>query len=313
MNLYYFVLFSVLSFIPSLFWLFFYYYYSPRFTTPRRFLLILFFLGMLSAVVAALVEREVFQILPDFIVETFGKYFFGDSPYQVSDVFILFALMFLFVAPVEEFFKFSVIGLAVKKKPKYLNQIIDGIKFGVVVGLGFAVVENGIYFYQPIVEEQNLALLKLILLRLFVSTLAHSLYTGIMGYYFGLARFYKLYGRHFLIEGFFFAVFIHAIFNFFLLANLGAFSIAVLIIMLLLMFKWYQDRRNLEFYVASGLPEFVRPPFLTERAEFESILAKNKVTYEFIKRLNLCLFCLRRQDPKKDICSYCGKKLERKK
>ena len=79
------------------------------------------------------------------------------------------------------------------------------------------------------------------------------------------------------------------------------------------MFKWYQDRRNLETYIIEGRIEYIHPPFFSERSEFESILAKNKVTYEFIKKLNLCPFCLKRQDPKKDVCSYCGGKLKREK
>jgi len=313
MGINFYILLIILSFTPSFFWLLFYFYYSPRFTTPRRLLIALFFLGMAAAILAVLIERGIFQILPDSILKTFERYFFGIPPYQLRDVLIIFFLMFFLVAPIEEIIKFLMIRIVINKKPQYLNQIIDGIKLGVVTGLGFAVIENGIYFLQPLSVNDVSLLWRLFLLRFFVSTLGHSLYTGIMGYYFGLSNFYKLYSRRFLREGILLAIFVHAIFNFFLLINLGFFSITVLIIFLLLMFKWYQDRRNLENYIIKGQLGFIHPPLFSERSEFESILAKNKVTYEFIKKLNLCPFCLRKQDPKQDICSYCGGKLKREK
>lgn len=313
MNLLSVIFLLILSFLPSIFWLFFYYYYSPRFTTPRRFLLLLFFLGMGAAGVAAIVERGFFAFLPRFILESIEPYFWGTPFHQFPDILLLFLVMFLFIAPVEEGFKFAVIKIALTRKQAYLDQVIDGIKFGVVTGLGFAVVENGIYFAPSLLAGERLLLLKLFLLRLFFSTLGHSLYTGILGYYFALSRAYRLYARNFLLWGLFSAISIHAIFNFLLLIDLGFFSIAVLLIMLLLMLKWYQDRKSLENALEQKRPELVRSPTLMERIEFESVLAQNKITFDFIKRLHLCPFCLKAQDPKKRRCSSCGRIFRRSK
>jgi len=267
----------------------------------------LFFLGILSAIVAARIESMFFKILPNSVFDTFTKYFFGARPNQIEDIFIIILLTFFFIAPLEEFLKFLTIKLAVQNKPEYLDQTIDGIKFGIVVGLGFAVIENGIYFSRAfaLLYGQNVFLINLFLLRFFIPTLAHSLYTGILGYYFGLSRSYRLYGRHFLLEGIFFAIFAHAIFNLFILIDLEYLSIIILLTLLLLMFKWYRDRKNFEYSIRRG-NQLVKPPFLAERVEFESILSKNKVTLGFIKKLNICPFCFKKRDPQKKICYYCG-------
>lgn len=263
---------------------------------------------MAAAGTGVLIYRNILRLLPDFILDTFQKYLVGSPAFRISEALIIFLLMFFLVAPVEELLKFLVIKLAISRKPGYLDQIIDGIKFGVVVGLGFAVVENAVYFYQPLLAGGETFFFKLFLIRFLISTLAHSLYTGIMGYYIGLSRLYRLHSRYLLRKGIFLAVMMHGIFNFFLLVNLGFFSIAVLIVLLWFMIKWGRDRENLEFLINAEQYENIFVPVFSEKKEFESFLFRHKIRYDVIKKLNLCPFCFRKKELKQDICPHCKKK-----
>jgi len=306
-NMFYYQFFFliVFSFLPSAFWLFWYYFYFPRFTTSKSFLGVLFFLGMVSAGAGFLIHQQIMKLFPNFVLEIFQKNFLGFQTFTIGEVLIMFSLMFFLVAPIEEFLKFLSIKLAMSRKPEYLNQIIDGIKFGIVVGLGFAVVENAVYFYQPLLEGEKSIFLKLFLARFLISTLAHSLYTGIMGYYIGLSQLYRLHKNYLLRRGFLLATAIHGAFNFFLLINLGFFSIAVLIVLLWFMIKWGRDRENLESFIHKQEYGKIFVPVFSGKKEFESFLFRYRIRYNVIKKLNLCPFCFRKRTPGQEICPYC--------
>jgi RsiW-degrading membrane proteinase PrsW (M82 family) len=308
MSFYHLIFLIVLSFLPSLFWLFCYYFYFPRFTTPKSFLGILFFLGMIAAGAGVLIHQNILRLMPDFVFSTFQKYLLGLPSFKISEVLIMFLIMFFLVAPVEELLKFLVIKLAISRKPGYLDQIIDGIKFGVVVGLGFAVVENAIYFYQPFSVGGGAFFFKLFLTRFLISTLAHSLYTGIMGYYIGLSRLYRLHSRYLLRKGIFMAIIMHGVFNFFLLINLGFFSIGVLIVLLWLMIKWGRDRESLESFINAEQYQNIFIPVFSGKKELESFLFRHRIRYDVIKKLNLCPFCFRKKEFNQDICPHCKMK-----
>ena len=305
MNFYHLIFLIIFSSAPSLFWLFFYYYYFPRFTTPKYFLGILFFLGMASAGIGSLINQGVLRLLPNFVFNAFQKFPPDLSTLKTSDYLIVFLLMFLLVAPVEELLKFLAIKLAIGKKSRHLDQIIDGIKFGIVAGLGFALVENAIYFYQPLLAKGGVFFFKLFLVRFFISTLAHSLYTGIMGYYIGLSRLYRLHKNYLLWKGIIMAITMHGIFNFFLLINLDFFSIGVLIILLWFMIKWGRDRESLESFIAAEKYQKIFVPVFSEKKEIESFLFRRRIRYDVVKKLNLCPFCFR-ENKAKDVCPHCG-------
>ncbi len=302
---------SALSIVPSLFWLFFYFYYSPQFTTSRGILAVLFFGGIGAAGVAATAEQWGINLLPENAISTVSQYFFSFPPDSPFSVLVLALFTFFFIAPVEELCKFLLLFIVIKRFPRHLNQIIDGIKFGVVVGLGFAVLENGIYFYPELLSGNAPVLLKIFFLRWFVATLGHSLYTGVLGYYVGLSHFYRLYRGRFIRNGLILSILIHGLFNFLLLIGAGFYSVILMIIALFFMMKWYRDRKNLESYIVEGKYEMVRPPLFAERPEFESILAKNSVSYAVIKKLGLCPFCLKKKTAGTEHCSYCGARFHR--
>lgn len=310
-NLSYFFLLFLLSLAPSLFWLFFYFYYSPRFTTSRGVLALLFGGGGTAALASAIIERAVISFLPFEVTAILNQYFFLEPSEKLANLGILALFIFLFIAPIEELIKFVFLYLVARVFPRHLNQIIDGIKFGIVVGLGFAAIENGIYFSPSLASGNISEFTRIFFLRFFMATLSHSLYTGILGYYIGLSHFYRLYRGRFIRNGLIISIFIHGLFNFFLLVNIGFYSVILVVISLLFIMKWYRDRKNIETYIVEGQYELIRPPFFSERPEFESILAKNQVSYAIIKKLRLCPFCLKKKDPSQELCSYCGARLKK--
>lgn len=305
-NLLYIILAFLLAIWPTIFWLAFYYKYSKKWTTPRKKLLKIFGLGLLIAFPVGVTEVMIFKLFPQKFLFLLSQPAIISS-LAISDILLVFAVMFFLIAPLEEGIKFLVLKTVVYPSSS-LDQIIDGVKFGVVLGLGFALIENAYYFYQamPITNYFQFGLF--FGLRFLIATLAHSLYGGIMGYYLALAKFHKTYAREFLTKGFITVVLIHGVFNFAFFLQQTFFAIALISISLVVVMKWYQDR--IHFQSKRGrqfLGSF--PPFLSERHEIESVLFKNNVTYNIIKKLNFCPFCLKKRKEKEEFCHYCGQRL----
>ncbi len=90
---------------------------------------------------------------------------------------------------------------------------MDGITYAIIASLGFATVENIMYVLD--------GGFMVALIRAIFSVPAHALFSGIMGFYIGIAKFaVKEKRRDFLIwKGLGFAVFYHGTFNFLLFSE----------------------------------------------------------------------------------------------
>jgi len=98
---------------------------------------------------------------------------------------------FLLVALVEEFSKYIFVrGLLFPKKD--FNEPFDGIVYTVMVGMGFATVENIMYVFEGGYGVG--------VMRMFTAVPAHAIFAILMGYFLGQAKFkqkrffYSLYG-----------------------------------------------------------------------------------------------------------------------
>ena len=295
-----------LALVPTIFWLAFYYKYSQKFTTPRKRLFYVLGLGALIAIPVGVMEVNFFKLFPEKFLFLFSRQIdVGDT--SLINVLIVFLVMFFVIAPLEEGIKYIMLKSFIYPSSD-LDQIIDGIKFGVVIGLGFATIENTYYFWQamPITNYLNFGVF--FGLRFLIATLAHSLYGGIMGYYLALAKFHKTYQNEFLIKGIVTPALVHGLFNFAFFLQQAFFAISMIVISLIIIMKWYQDR--IHFQSKFG-PEFLGsfPPFLPERHEIEDILYKNKVTFNIIKKLRFCPFCFKKRKENEEYCHYCGQRL----
>jgi len=298
-----------LASLASLFWLYFWYHYSKKYTTPHSFLLKAFLLGGSVGVIAWLLEKKIFLgILPGEVLSLLEK---EKSFADFGEILFVFGAVFFLTALPEEILKFLCLKFFLFKSKKF-NQIIDGIKFGIVLGLGFALVENTVVFSVQL-ERGSIFwshFFYLFLFRFFITTLTHSLYGGMLGYYFGLAKFYKIFQNTFLWQGFWSTVLFHSFFNFLVLTPLNLLTFLVLTSTLVLLLKWYTDRKNFQFALSSRLPSKVKTPIFAEPREIQALIAEGTNSdFRLAEKLGLCPFCFKKIDPEKERCSYCGAKL----
>lgn len=95
-------------------------------------------------------------------------------------------LAFMFVGVMEEYMKHIVV---VKADRGFFRNIDDAIEFSIIAALGFAFLENILYFYYIWQFQDTQVVLLSFVFRSIFSTFAHVLFSGIYGYYYGLAYF----------------------------------------------------------------------------------------------------------------------------
>ena len=161
---------------------------------PRRHLIISFMLGMLSILPALGLEISaayIQSIFPDFFKTTSGiainAYFFVALPEEICKFFML-------------------LWYAYRKKE--FDEPFDGIVYAVMVGMGFATVENISYVSQYGLMTG--------VMRLFLAVPAHASFAIIMGYFMGKARFSAKKEHFLLFLGVFWALVFHGSYDFFL-------------------------------------------------------------------------------------------------
>lgn len=275
-----FIFLPLLSLIFVLLWAVFFFFYSPRKTTPSRILFTSFFLGVSAALVAFLIE-QLFLFFTNLDLSFLQSLFIFQKPIDLIKPLFL---SFFFIALIEETIKFIILKEYLKSKK--VNQVIDGMKTGLWLGLGFAFVENVFYFLNFYSQLEILKLLMIaILLRGVFSTLAHALYGAVMGYYLSLAKFNRLFQNQFARKAFLANLVIHGFFNFFLIINLGGFSVLILISILIIIIIWYSAKKNLELYVLVEGKKMARPPFWASRLELETLLSKQKASDKHFEEL----------------------------
>ncbi len=93
------------------------------------------------------------------------------------------------IAPVvEEVVKGAALLWLFFRRRQEFDGVLDGVVYGALVGFGFAMTENFLYFIGAFMEGGWGGLSVLIYLRAIVFGLNHAFYTGLMGIGLGLAR-----------------------------------------------------------------------------------------------------------------------------
>ncbi len=259
-------------------WMCFFYVYSPKKTIHFKFLLISFFIGIGAAFLSLAVEQTVITYLDidsSFLSPSFAAH-------SINDLLGPIIFSFLFAAIIEESSKFVLVK-------KYfditnVNQVIDGMKICLISGLGFAFIENIIYFYD-ISSLRASEVVALFVLRGAFSTLAHGIYGIVMGYYLSLSKFYDKLHTHFYFRALLASVLVHGLFNFFLIIKLGFYSLFMLLALLIATILWYNDRKNLELHITGGDKTIVVPPFLAEKLELEVWKSKHSSRADYLDNL----------------------------
>lgn len=146
---------------------------------------------------------------------------FGRLLSVTNSLLIQFALSFFVVGFGEELFKFLAVFFSAYKSVEF-NEPMDGIIYAAAAAIGFSVVENVLY-----IASFGMSIAPL---RVTISTLAHIAFSGLGGYYLGLAksstRPQTLIGRGLIVAAFF-----HGAFDFLLITRLASPVVLVLAVL----------------------------------------------------------------------------------
>ncbi|MEM1323091.1 MAG: PrsW family glutamic-type intramembrane protease [Bacteroidota bacterium] len=159
---------------------------------PRLVLLICFGLGMLITVPAMQMQK-------------LANHYGWDTG---ENFWMLIVLSYIVVGFTEEIVKFISLYLY-PYRHKAFDEPLDGIVYSVMIGMGFATLENILY--------ANHFGMQTILFRAFTAVPAHGAFAVIMGYYAGLAKFDQKRRYQLLAIGVLLAIFLHGTYDFFIL------------------------------------------------------------------------------------------------
>ncbi len=163
---------------------------------PLKPLLISFLLGMVATAPAIVIQTLLKPVL------------FVQFPNPGSDIVYYFLLSFFIVALSEEGSKYLMLrGYAYRNQA--FNEPFDGIIYSVMIGMGFATLENIGYVLNYGFTTG--------IIRMFLSVPSHGAFAVLIGYHTGLAKFNKPNAIKHMVKGFLLAAFFHGAFDFFLL------------------------------------------------------------------------------------------------
>jgi RsiW-degrading membrane proteinase PrsW (M82 family) len=160
---------------------------------PLKMLLISLVAGCLVTIPVVYVEG---------IIAGFGRDFVGLASAAWS--------AFAVAAITEEVFKFAVLYLLIWKNRQF-NEKFDGIVYACFISLGFAGIENIMY-----VTDGGMGVG---ITRAFTAVPAHALFGVLMGYQFGLARFYPAERPWRLFLALALPILLHGIYDFILMSD----------------------------------------------------------------------------------------------
>ncbi len=120
-----------------------------------------------------------FQYTHPFKDDLIGFQTFGLVPLDVIFTFML-------VGVIEETAKLWAVKLTQKK---FICSIDDAIEMSIMAALGFSFAENILYFYNIMSMRGVEGIWYPFIFRSLFSTFAHIMFSGILGYYYGLAHF----------------------------------------------------------------------------------------------------------------------------
>jgi len=159
---------------------------------PFGLLILSFFLGVLSIIPALLIQIGFTKPVEQFMGEG-----------------VLYTAVFsyIIVAFSEEGSKFLALRFGPYRRSAF-DDPFDGIVYAIMVGMGFATLENIGYVMQHGLGTG--------ILRMFLSVPAHATFAVLMGYHVGLAKFDPVNRKKYMILAIFWPVLFHGTFDFFL-------------------------------------------------------------------------------------------------
>lgn len=186
------ILLNILAIVPGLLVCYYIYRRDKYEQESRLHLILCFLLGMLIT-------------LPVMSIQVWAhEQGFDDTSHLGLTLFF----SFIVVALSEELLKFLTLVAYPFNRP-FFNEPIDGIVYAVMIGMGFATLENILY--------ANRYGLSTTVLRAFTAVPAHAVFAIIIGFYAGKAKFDPQHRFRLLLTGLLIAVGVHGLYDFFIL------------------------------------------------------------------------------------------------
>ncbi len=203
------IILPIIATIPGLLLAYLIYRLDKYDREPRKHLVICFLLGILTT-------------YPALKLEELGASYGFDRPDHFGYL-ILFA--FFIVGLSEELVKYVCLMLYAYPKRDF-DEPADGIVYAMMIGMGFATLENILYALRYGFDTT--------IVRAFTAVPAHGIFAVYMGYFVGLAKFDARNRNKYLLLGLFIPVFIHGLYDFFIIQEylewLMVFAVIVLLI-----------------------------------------------------------------------------------
>lgn len=233
----------LLAFIPVFIWGRIFYGKNPE---NRSLTTITFFAGAL-AVFPILIYKSLWAVFPWMNAFRLADQYQDDIIGFSNLIFLPLSVIitFMIVGCIEEIMKLLSVKVIDENE---IKDIDDSMEFFIIAALGFSFTENILYFYNIWLTQGPQNLLLPFLFRSSFSTFAHLLFSGILGYYYGIAHFATpilqeelranrqkwvvwahkvfdirkshLFHKEVLLEGLLISIGLHALFNIFLEMNL---------------------------------------------------------------------------------------------
>ncbi|MCD4700604.1 MAG: PrsW family intramembrane metalloprotease [Candidatus Aegiribacteria sp.] len=181
-----------LAIVPALIIVIYFYRKDRAKPEPKKIIIRIFLLGLLSTVPAIFIELSINEL----------RHFLNPYYKLLYPIFKAFIIAGL----VEESLKLFIVKKYAFQR-KCFDEVMDGIVYTVVAGMGFACLENVLYVMGRGITVG--------ILRAFTSIPMHASVSVIMGYWIGMAKFSKSRGsrRKLILKGFLLAVLFHGLYD----------------------------------------------------------------------------------------------------
>ncbi|MEJ2068427.1 MAG: PrsW family glutamic-type intramembrane protease, partial [Deltaproteobacteria bacterium] len=157
---------------------------------PKKLVVKTFFIGACFTIPAGLLEVALQSITGINMSGSLAQGFIG---------------AFFFVAPIEEYAKYLALRVKAYRSAE-MNEVMDGIVYGVAAAMGFATLENISYVLEHGVGTG--------ILRAFLSVPSHGIEGAIIGYYLGLGKMNPKSLKKNVFKGLTIAILFHGTFDF---------------------------------------------------------------------------------------------------
>lgn len=210
------LLYITLGILPSIIWLLFYLQEDVH-PESNRMIIKIFFYGILAALLAALIELGIFDIIFRAFGETFSSKILG---------------IFLGVALVEESVKYLVVREKVVSDPEF-DEPVDAALYMIIAALGFAALENLLVLFPSGQHFLFSQMLSLSVFRFLGATFLHTLCSGTVGFFLALSFFKPEIKSRLLITGLGIATILHGLYNFSIMELRGSLRFLIPVIILI--------------------------------------------------------------------------------